>query len=431
MRSRLTIVFVLALALRVGYCVVATVPDGSLTPRGYREYIMAGSRLLERGTLVSPLVLDDLVTEPSAQLPPVYVGLVAGVFALLGTQTFASMAVLVAINAIATSLSAVFVFCITRRLANNSAAWVAAILAAINPTLIGFTTFIWDTSLFCLGVTLGVWMSLRLAERPITAWRWLWFGAFLGGLALLNPALTIAYPLLVLWPVCKSNGWQPGSMFRGASFALLGWFIAIMPWTVRNYVQFSELFYIRSGFMLELWLGVCPEADAEGAAVFQRRFPLLNDEVQRRIAAVGERAFVEECGDQARAAITAEPWRMVRLVGIRTVDYYLGTVLSHRRPGHSGWPRSASRAAVATFLLAEVVAVALGLLMGGGRRRDAWWLLAIIVTFSLVYSVTHVQVRFRAPTEPVMAVLIAVLLQQVWTAWIARRADGAPDNLGT
>jgi hypothetical protein len=362
-------------------------------------------------------------------MPPAYVALVACVYWLLGAETLAATAALYAINAIATALAVVFVFLITLRLSGPAVAWVAAAVAAVNPTLIGFSTYIWDTNLFCLGATVAAWMSLWLSERPMRWWQWLGFGLYLGVLALLNPALTIAYPFLVLWPISRLHGWRIRPVTLGVTMTILGWLVAITPWTVRNYVHFDRLIYIRGGFMLELWLGVCPEADANGGAVYRSQFPLLSDEVQAHVATIGEQAFIDESGERAREAIASDPMRLLRLTGMRAVDYYLGTVYSHttHRPG--GWPSSPMRAAIMLFLIAEGLVIIACLLVRPGLVRDAGWLLAIIISFSPVYCLTHVQVRFRAPTEPVTAVLLAFLLAGVFKRWMHRR-DEHPDERG-
>ena len=43
----------------------------------------------------------------------------------------------------------------------------------------------------------------------------------------------------------------------------------------------------------------------------------------------------------------------------------------------------------------------------------------MVLSFSVVYCLTHVLVRFRAPTEPIMAIVVAVLLADVYVAWRA------------
>jgi len=408
-RFWLTTLFLGALALRLGFAAMARTANHPIPPPGQaREYILAGSRLLEFGTLTSPLIIENGDHGPSSVLPPIYAALVAGVYGLFGTESTAASIVLFTINAIATALCVVGVFFIARRIGGNVAAWVAAIVVTINPTLFGFTTYIWDTSLFCLGVTVAVLISMRLGDGPAGRWRWVGFGLYLGLLALLNPALTVAYPFLVLWPLTKTHGWRIKPLCRGVSLTVLGWIVAITPWTIRNYVHFGELMYIRGGLPIELWLAVCPQADGVGGSVYREQFPLLNEGVQRHVATVGERAYIDECRERAYAAMSADPWRYVRLSAVRAVDYFLGTVYSHVARGESGWPVSTSRAVMCTFLGAESIAILL-LALVRTPRNDIWWLLAIVVSFSVIYCLTHIFVRFRAPTEPLVAVILAVL----------------------
>ena len=405
----LILLIALAFGLRIGYC-AARGTLGRSPERGYREYVVAGQRLLQYGTLVSPLIVADVDRTPSPLLPPVYVGLVAAVYALCGVETLAATLVLHLINAAATSLTVLLVFQVALRLGGSRAAWIAGLIAAINPTLIGYTDLIWDTSLFTLGVAVSVWMSLRISVEPMRRPRWFTLGLWLGLLALLNPALTIAYPFLVLWPLWRTKPSGFRAYLRSVAVTVAGWVIAITPWTIRNYVQFDELMYVRGGFPIELWLGVCPEADAHGAAVYKAQFPLNNDEVQRHVASIGERAFIQECDERARAAIAADGRRFVRLILVRIVDYWTGSAFSHAAPDSGGAPASVLRAGVMYFLIAEAVFVVLALLIIRGPGHDLPWLLAIVICFSVVYCFTHVQVRYRAPTEPVMAILVGVLV---------------------
>ena len=183
--------------------------------------------------------------------------------------------------------------------------------------------------------------------------------------------------------------------------------MVIAPWTVRNYMQLGKLIYIRGGLMLEVWLGVCPEADAHGAAVYTTRFPLFNEYEAAEVARLGEAGYIEARGRQAVDAIRDDPLRVLRLCALRAADYWAGTMFTHTTPGGSPWPTSLTRAGLTLFLSAEVLVIGAWIL---SRRRigaDLRWLLAVVVVFSIVYCLTHVMVRFRAPVEPIMAVLVA------------------------
>ncbi|MEE9294703.1 MAG: glycosyltransferase family 39 protein [Phycisphaerae bacterium] len=406
------VLLILAFSIRIGICSYR----GGLgrTPDSYREYVMVADRLLQHGTVTCAFVLDEASSAPSAVMPPAYALLVAAAYAVLGAESFAATLLLQIINALATTAAVAVVFVVARQLGGGRAGWVAAIIAALNPAIAGFTPLIWDTSLFTLGVALTVWMVVRLSHGPPDGKRWLAFGLWLGGLALLNPALTIAYPFLVLWSLTRSQNHRPRATIHGVGLTVVGWLVVITPWTIRNFVHFDRFMYIRSGLKMELWLGVCPEADQDPGAIFNERYPLKNAEAQRRVVSMGEEAFLDESGRQAIEAIRADPWRFVRLTATRLLDYWTGTVFTHVHPGEGGWPKATWRAALAVVLSAEIAGLVFLLLVplvkaGRSVTPEVYWLLAIVASFSLVYCLTHVQVRYRAPCEPLIAIVLALL----------------------
>jgi 4-amino-4-deoxy-L-arabinose transferase-like glycosyltransferase len=401
------LVVVLALSIRVGYC--------AWTHRGpyafsvqYREYIITAQRLLEHKAFLSPLMTDANRAEVSGLLPPMYTIWVAGVYGLFGIESRAAIIVLELANAIALSLACGLAFKIAHALAGQRAAWIAGLIAALNPALVGHTNYIWDTSFFALAVTLSVWFSICLRNHSFRPVSFFGFGIWLGVVALLNPALTPAYPLLVLFPLWRGSAISLRRLFGGIGASVLGWMIAIAPWTIRNYVQLGTVQYVRSGFMLEVWLGVTPEADHAGGDVYRNHFPLLNQEVARHVSDVGERKYLEECGDLARRAIAENPLRFAKLVLMRTVDHWFGTALTHAGPQQRVIPATRQRQLIMLVFSLEILLIFFAVMSRRLNRPETWWLIFVVVVFSLVYSITHVQVRFRVPIEPLIAVLVGI-----------------------
>lgn len=427
------IVFAIALAMRLGAC--ATMYGlGNVHPRDYLEYVHVGERLLRFGTLVSPLTFDAVSAAPSAILPPFYSLVVGGVFAVFGVRTPGSFFTLQMINALASATAVALIYSIVRRLGRSTpqheartAAWIAASVAAVHPLLIGYTWMLWDTSLYILAVCLVIWIGLRTSDAWTPApgrnrtseraalWSWAGFGLLLGVTALLNPSLTPAYPVLVLWLVARRYGWAIRRIATPVVTCVLGWALAVTPWTIRNHAHAGRLFYVRNGLPMEFWLGVCPEADVGGGDAFRGEFPLLNAAAERRITEIGEQAFIDDCGRRAWEAIRSTPERYAKLVAVRAVDYWVGTVFEHSATG-SGWPANRARGAATVFLCLEGVAV-FGLLIAARHRRcippDVPWLLAISAAFSVLYCLTHVQLRYRAPAESLMTIAVGLLADRV------------------
>lgn len=399
----LWLLFLFALGLRGGFCAI----KGTEYPVEYR---VAAQRLLTTGTLTSPLNENKDDTSPSSLMPPVYVALVAAVFLVFGPDTPIAQFALLGINAAATALVVPLVFSIVRTLFGERAAWRAAVLAAIHPVLIRYTNFIWDTNLFTFAATFVVWYACRLRVPHVRAQSWLLLGALLGAVALLNPALTVTYPMLVLWPATFAAGWRARPVIRAVVLTVLGWAIVLTPWTVRNYAHFDRLIYVRGGFDLELWLGAAPEVDDRSGSVYPVRFPLANADEQRRFQELGETAYLSACGRDAREAIARDPARYAKLVLIRWVDFWTGDLASRlaqivplTRGGRM------NRIGVGFVTLELLVLIVAGLWV---RRinADQRWMLAMVLVFPIVYALTHGGLRFRAPIEPVIVMLTISIL---------------------
>lgn len=425
LKSRTAIgLLAIVLAAMVIRLVYVHVVVGLGQPCSPAEYDIVGDRFQQHGTFVSPLIPDADVDTPSALMPPAYSALVAATYRLCGVRTTASNLILQLINCAAASIAVIFVFLAARRLAGAPIAWFSAVYAAGHPTQFGFVAMIWDTALFSLVVSVILWWAVRLGNRRPTARSYLFYGALLGACALLNPALTVTYPALLLWPLTRQVGWRFGPVARYTVLSIVGWAVVVSPWTVRNYRHFGELVYVRGGFMFEVWLGVCPEADTHGADVYDRRFPLFDAGEAKRITELGERKYIEERGRQGMQAIRQDPRRAAKLVLMRIADYWLGTGLTHSRPGAFPLPWTIQRTLVMILLAVETMIVLVLLFWHRDWGADVWWLATIVVVFSVVYCLTHIMIRFRAPIEPALFLLLAVLAK----GWLAARKSHAPSN---
>ncbi len=382
---------------------------GQSPKEGYREYITAGTRLALHGTITSPLILDDAKAEASALMPPVYVAVVAVAYKVFGEESDAATLALQLLNMLAVAMTAWLAWLIACRAGGRKAGRITATICILNPAIFGYAGYIWDTCLFSMAVVVTVWIVQRMALSDAGVGRFALLGIWLGLIAHLNPALTAAYPLLVLYPLLNRSSRQWTLIAKCVCASVMGWLIAIAPWTIRNHSAIDRFVYVRGGFGLELWLGVCPEADGDGQSVYRSQFPLNNSDIQDEISATGEEAFIADRGHKAIGAVWAMPARFVRLVAVRAIDYWTGLTASH-----SGWhgivPRSTERRVVMVFLSAELLVLVASLLVRGRPNGFATWLIAVIVVFSIVYCLTHVQVRFRTPTEPLLAVVIATTL---------------------
>ena len=412
--STLLLIFFSALAARAAYCAFRG-ELGVSPPTHYREFVIAGSEYVRQGRQVCPLMGNGASLAPSSLVPPVYCWIAACVYRLFGIETFTATLILQLINCAAGALTCVLIYLMALELTGPACARGIAIAAVAHPLLLGFSGLIWETSLFILASSAALLASLMLARRPFRATEYLLFGAYLGCTAMLNPALTIAYPFLVGRPLFLRPRRDRRAAVTGTLAALTGWAVAITPWTVRNANAFGELFYIRNNFWHEVWMGVCPEAGTSSGLAFDQQFALRNEEVRMRLETLGERDFFQESATLARAAIQSEPWRYLRLCAARAVDFWIGTVFSHRETPSDWRTVGPVRAAVMYLLWVELFLLVAGLLIDTRVR----WLVCMALLYSITYSITHVELRYRAPVEPMILLACAVTLNSLALRWRA------------
>jgi hypothetical protein len=342
----------------------------------HREYVVTASRLITHGTIVSPLIKDDTTTVPSNLQPPVYIGLLALAYRILGIESFTATLFVQFLQMIAVALAVRWIALTAGHLGGPAAAWIAGAIAAFHPALLRYTTTLWDTSMMTCAVALVVYIVATWRPRHPSIARWFGFGLLLGGVA------------------------------RSSFLTLLGWLLAITPWTVRNYVHFHQLNYIRNSLPLEFWLGFCPAADMSPIAAFEECFPLKSAAEQRLVVELGEPAYLAECARRARHAVTSDPARAAKLVGIRILDYWTAHAFS-LRPWSSG--RSLPHVLGVWLLAGESLLVFVGLVVFW-KRAEFRWMAVIALLFSAVYCLTHFMVRYRAPSEPILIVITALAI---------------------
>ena len=328
---------------------------------------------------------------PTAQQPPIYPFLVAGIFKLTGAYSYRSLWIAVGLNAVLSSLTAVMILRLGKRdfgsLAGVLAAWVWACWmyeAAVAVRL-------WESSLSALLLLLALLMLPKLKE-PSTP-RWLCFGLLAALAGLTNTSLLSVFPFFWVWLWVTYR--QGGRSCRTQLIASVGIFVlALLPWTIRNYEVFHRLMPIRDNFGLELWIG-----NHEGVTDrYDTDFPILDPSEYNRL---GEIRFMESKRDIAVQFIGRGPSQFLRLSARRCLRYWT-------QPDPVVW-----------FLVSLMTWI--GMILGLRRRGLRVIPYAVVpLIFPLVYYLTHTFPTYRHPTEGVMFLLAGYAVVSFAEA-IARR----------
>ena len=364
---------------------------------------------------------------PSSWLPPLYPALVGAVYRAWGVSTPASLDVLLAVNVVSFGLLVVE----AGRLAVEAFAagpnvtargrTAVAVMAAVAVLL--YPTFALRSDTFgnsYPAVWLFAWTTraaLRLGRRRPTWAGGAALGVGLAVLALLNASYAATYPILGLLAI-RSTWPRPRRLASAAPFVVaagLAFAAVLTPWTVRNYRTFHQLFFVRGGLGLELWVGNQP-----GNTGWMRldHHPSVDRAEGERMVRMGEPAYYQFCKERFEAGVRADPAAFARRTANRAAYVLVGSV-DQANPNPTRRDRSAGVARVAldaVVLLAGLVGTALA-----WRRRQAVgaWLLPIGLAACAPFVVTHVSYRYVMPVRLTSLVAIAGVVP------VGRRAAAA------
>jgi 4-amino-4-deoxy-L-arabinose transferase-like glycosyltransferase len=321
---------------------------------------------------------------PSAFRPPAYPYFLGGVFALTGDSLTAGRVASALLGVVSVALIGV----IAQALWDRRAALSAMGIAAIYPPFVLLSGTL-------LSESLGLPLALAALTVVLACRNERWAAPVSGvlfGLALLTRPASVAFaiPLIVaLWG-------------RRAVVALAVTAITLVPWTIRNAIDFDAFVPIATdaGFLLGGTYNQTTDHDpAEPGAYRPANFDpalraILEDrsldehEVDQKLAKAGRRYAQDHPGYVPRVF-----WfNTLRLAAVRHGRSW--TRYSYAFQGIG--TRSAQLARFGWYLLAlaALAAIAFGVL-----RRELWWLWVVPLLLVLTTVWTSGDVRYRIPIE--------------------------------
>ena len=370
-------------------------PAVVLWPRGVEVLAIAKSLITGSG-FSSPFGVQ---TGPTAFMPPVYPAILALVQSLFGLQTTASAWVIVCLQSLFSAATCVPVYFLAVRhsgiRAGRSAGWIWALLPynAIIPSNI-----IWETCLSALLVSSGVLLIIRAREGK-SAQLWILAGAFWALATLTNASLLLLFPAYCVLAYVGTLGRT--TQRRAVLLGLVAFAFCLAPWLIRNVVVMHKFIPVRSNFALELWIGNRVGAEP---GFHPEIHPAFNSAEVDRYASVGELAYMSEKRNQAIAYMRAN----TKLFAWNTLSRILGF-----------WSGGSNGFLYGVTLLNVAGLAGLWVL---GRRHSEYAIIygTPLLFYPLPFYVTHADLRYQHPIQPLLAVLTALLL--------CRIAGQSPDN---
>lgn len=232
----------LGLALRVIWgLLVPVIPVSDST-----VYWMTAENLALHG------VYGVIPEDPFSYWPVGTSGVYAFMFKLFGVSTFP----IVLINIIVGCLLIYTSASLARRWMGDTVALWTAVILAVWPTLILYTTVMASEVFFALAVNLGL-LSWRMRRFPLLLSAFV-SGVFFGGAALIRPAALLIPIVFAVLSAIRDRNWLPQATILGA--VLVGMTLTIAPWTMRNIDVHDEFVLISTNGGPVMWMGNNPES---------------------------------------------------------------------------------------------------------------------------------------------------------------------------
>jgi 4-amino-4-deoxy-L-arabinose transferase-like glycosyltransferase len=325
----------------------------------------------------------------------VYPWIVSLAFRMFGSYSQASAFVMLSFNSIFAALTSWTIYRTARRIFNPTVAvWAGWVWALYPDTIFWSVKWIWETSLsaFLLSLLFMLTVEMEGDERLSS---WIGYGLLWGVEALTNPAALAFLPFAGCWLAYQLHRRRKPYVVPALLSAVVFW-MAIMPWLVRDYRVMGHFVLIRDNAGNELRIGNNPLAEGQYVLAYH---PSQNALLLAKYKRMGEYAF---CADQGRLA---KPGKFA-VITLRRVYYFW-----------NGIPRLAKQQSLAELknthtLLLSVLGI-WGLLLAWKRRVHGVFLFAsLLLVYPLVYYICFPEPRYRHPIDPQLIILGVYLISE-------------------
>ena len=339
---------------------------------------------------------------PNVENPPLYPLAVAAAYGV-GGRGWWSVAML---QALIDAGSLLLLYLLARRLFGRTAGLLAAFMFALYPYLAGQAALLMDTSLFVLVLLAFLYALTRAADTGHAAWAAA-AGALAAGTLLVRP--TAVAILLVTPGLLALLGADRHRILRVLGLSAAVGVLVLVPWTVRNAVQFHAFVPTSAKFGENFYAGNSPHAAeyiSQGRSTDLLRLradapkpPAAWNDVRR------DSWWLHRGLDWANA----HPGAWAHALRVK-LEAFWSWDLNPRTLGQTGTKEALYTITYAPLLFVALAGLALGI--RPGRRRELGFVALILAAFTLIHVLVVGYTRLRAPLDPLLMAVASLVLAE-------------------
>jgi len=393
-------IFLLALAVRGGYCLLVVGPHQGLIERlgDDWEYDWHAKNLLAGRGMI------DFRGRPTAQRTPGYPLMLAGVYAVFGHSYLAARLMQCVLGA----ASCLLLYLLVRRWFSSRAATLAAGILAFYPMHIWLSSVLLSENLTVPGLLLAMVLIAR-AEEHGTLLRWALGGLAAGFLGLVHPILA-GLGIVLAGAAIGSPVRRDVRPVRCSVVMLIGLTAPLIGWMARNRVCMGG--FVLSSLTGKTFLG----ANNLLTATSPRHYGYWVGE----LSPPGVREYVGGVDDElARDRLFLQfalnwlwdnPQYWVRLAAFKIGRFYLPVL--HDWRSAEGLVYLGSYGVLLPFMLAGLWGICRR--NGSDSPSARRMVVGVLAFYTLVVVIFWGAPRFRQTIDPLLVALAAVTLLRVW-----------------
>ncbi|GCE10817.1 ArnT family glycosyltransferase [Tengunoibacter tsumagoiensis] len=432
-------VFVVSLIVRITYNLTAA--NGYFPKYDARLYeIIANS-------LIGPQHCFCLFSRiPTTSRAPLWPWIIAAIYSVMGPENIYPRLFLCVLG----SGTCVLIYLLARELFSPRIALVTGLLAAVYVGMFLYDGWLFSESLYTFLSTALVYALFRLqrcliSSAKISGSKWSVFselrrwqlvcGALVGLASLTRPNGPVLYGILLIWGgillVCRLSSWQ--IMLRSLLIIICVSLVFILPWTYRNYYSAHESTLVATG-MGEVLAGAYNDTVVVGNPETGPGYWVSRDKVVPALPEAQKKPHHDSYGytaeNEKQDVALAIHWmrthvsELPALIGWHFIHMWQPYTLEPGLPIKEFPDRLASQ--IVWYLL-YIMSIPVFLLAFAGliaTLRSRWvLLLPIYLMLGSTIAVNlalYANMRFRAPIEPLLVLLVGGLL---WRCSQMRKAS--------
>ena len=354
--------------------------------------------------------LDPYGRGLTAQWPPAYPVALGALYKLFGVHLLLAKALNIALAVGTVGLA----YIAARRVFDRRVAFLGALLLALFPGQVYFSTLVYAETMFGLVFMLVLVLALlwTVGQPDAPWWRILLIGLVVGAAGMVRAeGVFLVFVLVAFWALTV-RPWR--TLGRYTVLLALGTALALTPWTVRNAVQFHQFIPLRA------------DANTAVARTLDPEFENPQDSETKTV------------GDAIRT-LAPRPWLVLESFDERVQKLYendAGGIRLIQRPARRGFdgeyekPLSESDAEFWRgladryfFALGAAALMASAVYTLRWNRGSLLFIMAAL-GWTVVFGVLNPATRYHFPLGPLVAIMGAAFIVLVWdhASVAARRA---------